>query len=159
MHLFEQNLLPFFPENTPPSYPTIVWLNFSQEHIRLPLSCKQTSSLLPIGWQDTSPLPFIQSDSRNSALQRGGRRGGGVWGVRAEREGDDRSRWGGRVNEGGELTHMWQDRAVLLMGREKYNNLKKGWWMWFLLKPHRVAFSSIYHSADSPDNGSAGFPA
>lgn len=39
----------FFQRRPLPSYPTIVWLNFSQEHIRLPLICKQTSSWLPIG--------------------------------------------------------------------------------------------------------------
>lgn len=73
-----------FSAKTPPSYPTIVWLNFSQEHIRLPLICKQTSSLLPIGWQDMSPLPLKQSVSHNSALQRGQREGkmrvrAGMW--------------------------------------------------------------------------------
>lgn len=104
MHLLEQNLLPFFPAKTPPSFPTIVWLNFSQEHIRLPLSCKQTSSLLPIGWRDTSPLPFIQSDSHNSALQRGGRRGGvflkgeGGEGRWWQKQVGRKSEWRGRVN-------------------------------------------------------------
>lgn len=149
----------FCSAKTPPSYPTIVWLNFSQEHKRLPLICKQTSSLLPIGWQDMSPLPLIQSDSHNSALQRGGGKGReGGWGVRSgvEEEGDDRSRWGGRVNGGRELTHMWQDRAVLLMGREKYNNLKKrddrcGF--------HQTPLCRIYHEAGRPDNSSAVFPA
>lgn len=103
----------FFPAKIPPPYPTIVWLNFSQEHIRLPLICKQTSSLLPIGWQNMSPLPLMQSGSCNSALQRGekgGRRRGGVEEgeekEEEEEEGDDRSRWVGRVNGGRELTHM-----------------------------------------------------
>lgn len=89
----------FFSAKTPPSYPTIVWLKFSQEHTRLPLICGQTSSLLPIGWQHMSPPPSIQSDSHDSALQRRGKRGrmrgrGVRMGGLDEEEGDDRSRWG-----------------------------------------------------------------
>lgn len=60
----------------------------------------------------------------------------------------------------GESTHMWQDQAVLLMGREKYNNLKKRMKdvVFILLDPHRVPMSSIYHGTDRRGNG-AGFPA
>ena len=47
------------------------------------------------------------------------------------------------MNGGSEWTHMCQDVAVLLMGREKYNNLKKGMMDVVFIKPHFVAFSSI----------------
>lgn len=49
---------------------------------------------------------------------KGGREGEG-WEVMTEAGGE--KEW----MEGRALTHMWQDRAVLLMGREKYDNLKK----------------------------------
>lgn len=89
--------------------------------------CHWSANKLPLDFLLASKTrhlcPWIQSN-HNSALQR---EEDGEWGVRAglEEEGDDRSRWGGRANGGRELTHMWQDRAVLLMGKEKYNNLKK----------------------------------
>lgn len=143
----------FFQQRPFPSYPTIVWLNFSQEHIRLPLICEQTSSLLPIGWQDMPPLPLIQSDS-NSALQRGEREGGWGRGWRKRRKVFKEAGGGGRVNGGRELTHMWQDRAVLLMGREKYNNLKRDDRCGF----HQPPLCHIYHEASRPDNSSASFP-
>lgn len=110
------------PIKTPPCYPTIVWLNFSQEHTGLPLICEETSSLLPIGWQDMSPLPPPKTrwlpQRCSPTTQKGAAKG---------KESDD----GGKVGEeewmkAEKLTHMWQDRAVLLMGREKYNKPQKG---------------------------------
>lgn len=123
-HRVHENLLHFFSKD--PS-PLILLLSGWIFH-RNTYSCHWSANKLPLDFllaHKTRHLcPWIQSD-HNSALQRGEDEG---WGVRAgvEEEGDDRSRWGGRANGGRELTHMWQDRAVLLMGREKYNNLKKG---------------------------------
>lgn len=98
-------------------------------------AANKTSSPLPIGWRrHVTSAPRTKGLPEQCQEGKWGRREGareeGWWrGSDHEEEDDDRSRWGGRVSGfWGELTHMWEDRAALLMGREKYNNLnKRGW--------------------------------
>lgn len=102
--------------------------------LRLPLICKQTSSLLPIGWQDMSPLPLIQSDSDktlyppppSSSLPLQGE-GEGGWRM-AEEEGDDRSRWGRRSEWRERVnSHVTGPSCSVDGKREIQQPQKKGW--------------------------------
>lgn len=102
-----------------PSYPSIVWLNFSQEHIRLPLICKQTSSRLSIGWHNTSPSALDTKwlpQRRSAPAGEEGRRRGRRMKVRAEAE------WRERVN-----SHVTGSSCSVDGMRERHNNLNKGW--------------------------------
>lgn len=100
----------------------------------LPLICKQTFQL-PVGWEDISALntkwlpqyppllypPFLSEGK--------GREEG------REERGWQKQLGGGQATRGRELTHMWQDQAVLLMGREKYRNFKYKADMWLSSNP------------------------
>lgn len=98
---------------------------FSGTLNRLPPICKQTSSLTSywLAGYVTSALDYKATPTtvRSSERGKGGRDGGGGRRRKVMTEaGGEEERMEGR-----ELTHMWQDRAVLLMGREKYDNLNK----------------------------------
>lgn len=125
IHLSDKTLLCFFFQQRP--LPLILLLSGWIFH-RNTYGCHWSANKLP-------PYFLLAGKTRHLCPQykvtpargrRGRMKGDGCGGGGGGR--DDRSRWGGRVNCGRELTHMWQDRAVLLMGREKYNNLKKKGW-------------------------------
>lgn len=46
--------------------------------------------------------------------------------MRAEREGDDRSRWGGRVNEGGEVNSHVTGSSCSVDGKREIQQPQKG---------------------------------
>lgn len=118
--------------------PTSYWL---ARHVTSALNTKWLQQNV------VSPPPPLHPPSLSEGKGKGREDGG--W---RKRKGTTEAGGGGRVNGGRELTHMWQDQAVLLMGREKYNNLKKradrcGF--------HQTPLCHIYHTADRPDNSSA----
>lgn len=94
---------------------------------------RQTSSLLPIGRFNMWPLPCTQRLPQRCSLTQSDERQKVV----GERRG------GTEVKLNVDSTHMWQDRAVLLM-REKYS-LKNKTLVWFSLSP---AGQSITQSPD-----------
>lgn len=147
----------FLQQQPLPSYPSIVWQNFSQEHIRLPLICKQTSSRLSIGRHNTSPLPSIQSDFHNDEALQQGRKGG-----EDERRRGEGGGGGGRVKVRAEAE--WRERvnshvtgpSCSVDGKREIWQPQQGVIDVVFIKPHTWC---IYHTAGRTENSSSGFPA
>lgn len=128
----------FFNRN-PPSYPTIVWLNFFFFLKRNIMTATdlQTNLLSTSCWLGRHLCPqYKMTPTKYPPLlyppflsEGKGREEG-----RQER-GWQQQLGGGQATRGRELTHMWQDQAVLLMGREKYRNFKYKADMWLSSNP------------------------
>lgn len=86
--------------------------------------CHWSANKLPpdFPWHLCPVYKVTPTTVRSSEGKREGGWGGRGWGGGGGRYWQKQV---GRKSEWRELTHMWQDRGVLLMGREKYNNLNK----------------------------------